>query len=1115
MASFDQKAFQRGRLDRIDKLENGDPDVGKAIATYSEAMVSDRQGNLWLRTVNWVENLLFGLGHHYTRDMISSRITRDSQGNYSEAARSALNKVPQPTNDLLGRYVETNIALLTENRPEPRVTAKGDDRLDKQAAEYSQLVIQYLWEKLNIPEKLREIARLVLYTGTAWLELCYDDTQVRHMTVPQTESQPAVVPGTDGLIQLPVDREVPVMDKRGRPVMGSALQYGDITSTVVSGFEMYFPSTTQGWNSEQMGWVMREFFAPIDAIKDKYTDNRVKGVMTKANGWYPEALNNVKGTNIYNLPIWWWERLCDAVEGPGPSLFVSSKDTWDDHVIVRVFDRRPNPNWPKGRTIVTVNDKVLYDSPKKIGARAFNPRFPDRWHPYVRFRWEAIAGSTYGRSLVSKLLPKLKRVNAIDTTLIMWRRTVPIACWIMPKGCALPGSKCVNSNGKVEVIEGFKKGALVQSYDAVRSVKALMTYQNDEKIVKLTGKGVLPIKFTYGHHTPVLRKEDVNKAKRELTDISKVQDVHIGTIKPGDYVLSSFKRDKVVETLRVDDYLYEQRSRVGIPNFIPIDQNFKRLAGLYLAEGNVMKGHGYYKGIRFTIGAHEKDTLGAEIADLIYKVFSVSSKTKVETNKNEHTRCVIEACNVDLAKLFSVLFGEGAKNKFIHDDIFFATDSLLPLVGGFFDGDGCYHKAQKGKTFRIFDASTISENLAYQLRSILLDEKIWVNFSANGKDRNNTKYVLRLSSHYLEKVQPYCNKIDKIEYKKVCDQGFWVGNVYFTKVKKVEFEDYVGPVYDLSIADKHYYQVNGVIVHNTNPVEGQVLGRPGNHIVYDARMSGGNEPKPVYPPEYPRTAIEERSTQISEMEAISGTEEVLRGERPQGVNSASMLSVLRKQALASRSAILQTWDESIQTLGSAILQEVAEHIKDDPQYAARLKILAREKGSSFAIERFSGADISDNVIVRVDTASMAMVSREARQQRAIEVLQYAQGLVALPPTLQAKIIDDLGWPDGMAVKSADITRAQTLISFMKSNKFEYCVPFPEDDAYVIHEFLVDQLKAENTLDWSKEQFTKLIELINYYQAEIVRIEQSRIAMQQQLQTQAAMANAAPDMINGQ
>jgi hypothetical protein len=234
------------------------------------------------------------------------------------------------------------------------------------------------------------------------------------------------------------------------------------------------------------------------------------------------------------------------------------------------------------------------------------------------------------------------------------------------------------------------------------------------------------------------------------------------------------------------------------------------------------------------------------------------------------------------------------------------------------------------------------------------------------------------------------------------------------------------------------------------------------------------------------------------MEAIAGTEDVLRGQRPTGVNSAAMLDVLRKQALSSRSAILQAWDESLQHVGTSLLQETIKHIKADSRYEERLKILSREKASRFTIKSFTGADLSDNVIVRVDTASMAMVSKEAKQARAIEILQYGPGLVNMPATLQKKLMDELGFPDSMNPKSPDIQRAQILLSFIKNNRFDLAIPFQEDDAYVIHEFLVEDLKTEAFYDYPQPQQMKLLELVDYYKTEIVRIEQAQLRMQFEL-----------------
>lgn len=727
MTQQSAKKFTQGQLNQIDDIEPMGDHLAGAIKSYCQSINNNRQSYKWVQAVQWIENILFGLGRQYIDDLLISRIARDSDGSLS-VNRERANRVPKPVNDFIGRYVETNISLLTENRPQPRITSKSDAWDDKRKAELSQLVIEYLWEELGLPEKHREIARILMYCGLCFLETSFDPAEPRHLAVQQTKNEGQMsIPGPDGKpIDLPIDRKVGVIDERGAPVFEAKVEYGDITCRVVSPFELHFPQV-HWW--EDVDWVIKETYVPVSTLKDRYLVPDLKSILTKKNGWDLSALDNCATENVQSLPLWWWERMTNVVEGPGPSIYVGTPEMWDDYVVVRTIDRKPNPKWPKGRTVIIVGDKVLYDSPKLNGARVYDPRWPHRWHPYTRFRWEAQIGSILGRSLVAKLLPKIKRINAIDTTLIMWRRTVPIATWIMPKG--------------------------------------------------------------------------------------------------------------------------------------------------------------------------------------------------------------------------------------------------------------------------------------------------------------------------------------------------------------------------------------------TSPIEDQHSGRPGAYVEYDPRKTNGQAPTPVHPPAFPEAALIERDTCKQEMEAIAGTEDVLRGQRPTGVNSAAMLDVLRKQALSSRSAILQAWDESLQHVGTSILQEVIKHVKADSRYEERLKILSREKASRFTIRSFSGADLSDNVIVRVDTASMAMVSKEAKQARAIEILQYGPGLVNMPITLQKKLMEELGFPDSMSPKSPDIQRAQILLSFIKSNNFELAIPFPEDDPYVIHEFLVEDMKAEAFMDYPQEQQAKLAELMDYYKTEIVRIEQAQLKMQFEL------ASATNEVQNGQ
>jgi hypothetical protein len=622
-------------------------------------------------------------------------------------------------NDLLGRYIETNIALLTENKPIPRIESTSGRAEDEDAAELSEITMEYMWEALRLPGMHREIARIILHCGVCWMEIIYDESHPRRMTVQDTAtSAVSMVPGAQGgpAIQVPISREVPIHDEQGRPVYTDKVEYGEITATLVSPFEMHLPST-HTWDGEDMGWVMREFYTSLDLLIDKWS-HRPDLKLKKKDGWFVDRLKDAGTTNIYNLPLWWWERLSDIVEGPGPSLYVGTPETWEGYSVVRIFDRKPNPKWPRGRTIITVGDQVIYDSPKKRGARAYDPRWPTRWHPYIRYRWEAMAGSMYGRSLVSKLLPKLKRVNAIDTTMIMWRRTVPMSAWVIPKGA--------------------------------------------------------------------------------------------------------------------------------------------------------------------------------------------------------------------------------------------------------------------------------------------------------------------------------------------------------------------------------------------QPIEDQWLGRPGQIWEYDPRRTAGAAPEPIYPPPYPAAAAEERQQQIAEMEGIAGTEEILRGQRPTGVNSAAMIDILRKQALAARSPILQEWDEALQLEGSIILQEVIKHIRNDTRFAQRLRILARDRVSTLAIQSFSGSDLSDNVQVHIDTASMALSSKEARQAKAIEMIQYAQGLENMDPALRAKILTEMGYEDTMIPQGVDVERGKRIMAWIRQGAFERIVPFPEDDPFILYQMFVDEMKSDAFHNLEEEQQMMLLTLIDLYRQQIEMRQEQQMRQQMEM-----------------
>jgi hypothetical protein len=268
-----------------------------------------------------------------------------------------------------------------------------------------------------------------------------------------------------------------------------------------------------------------------------------------------------------------------------------------------------------------------------------------------------------------------------------------------------------------------------------------------------------------------------------------------------------------------------------------------------------------------------------------------------------------------------------------------------------------------------------------------------------------------------------------------------------------------------------------VIPKGAQPIEDQWLGRPGQIWEYDPRRTAGAAPEPIYPPPYPAAAAEERQQQIAEMEGIAGTE---------------------KQALAARSPILQEWDEALQLEGSIILQEVIKHIRNDTRFAQRLRILARDRVSTLAIQSFSGSDLSDNVQVHIDTASMALSSKEARQAKAIEMIQYAQGLENMDPALRAKILTEMGYEDTMIPQGVDVERGKRIMAWIRQGAFERIVPFPEDDPFILYQMFVDEMKSDAFHNLEEEQQMMLLTLIDLYRQQIEMRQEQQMRQQMEM-----------------
>ena len=127
---------------------------------------------------------------------------------------------------------------------------------------------------------------------------------------------------------------------------------------------------------------------------------------------------------------------------------------------------------------------------------------------------------------------------------------------------------------------------------------------------------------------------------------------------------------------------------------------------------------------------------------------------------------------------------------------------------------------------------------------------------------------------------------------------------------------------------------------------------------------------------------------------------------------------------------------------------------------------------------------------------MALVSKEAREQKVLEMLQYLPNLEAVDPVLAAAIIEELGLKDKLQPNSPDVTRAKRMLALIRQADFERVIPFPEDDPYIFHDLLVAEFKSDAFYNLNQQQQGILLGMIQIYKQAVEQREKQRMKMEQ-------------------
>jgi Fe-S cluster assembly protein SufB len=283
---------------------------------------------------------------------------------------------------------------------------------------------------------------------------------------------------------------------------------------------------------------------------------------------------------------------------------------------------------------------------------------------------------------------------------------------------------------------------------------------------------------------------------------------------------------------------------------VPLTPDFFRLIGYYLAEGSVDdRGD-----LNFSFNIKEGEYV-EDIKNIVYQLFNCVNFYE-STYKDRNGRD-LRVCDARIARLFKE-FGTHCELKHIPEWVMTApAEAQRNLVIGYYRGDGNYYrKLNKYGLKELFRVNTVSEELAYQVRDILLRLGVvaFINKRNRSKEGRRAMYTIGIGGHQMLAFGNIVgNKVvERIGSHKRASRFHVDGNFGYMPVETLT-KRYVTnvPVYNFSVSEDESYVVNGFAVHNCSaPVYTsdslhaavvEVIVKPGARMRYTTIQNWSND----------------------------------------------------------------------------------------------------------------------------------------------------------------------------------------------------------------------------------------------------------------------------------
>lgn len=344
--------------------------------------------------------------------------------------------IPRPTTNYMFDVFQTLKSYLIKTKPRSSVYANTELYQDRIASKIAELCLEANWSRLHEQQNYEYAAACLVVYGTVFKKTYWDTTELVMSKVPRMTQQPQMDPQTGQVIGV---EEVQASDPETGDPLFDEMPLGDVNTDVVEPFRIALDPLAN--DIHKVRWIMEYSVQPLSWIKEVYSRDPMDSP------GYTGKVEDVKEETQLagSLKRFYSMKQSSGVKAglEGAPSMGSTEDHIANSAVVKEYYERPSKQYPNGRMVVVANGVCLYagDSPY-IG-----PELGD-WHPYSECRWEIVPGRFWGKSPLDNASEIQKQINAIDSVIVLARKTTAIPQKLIPMSSGIPHGQWTGRPGQ-------------------------------------------------------------------------------------------------------------------------------------------------------------------------------------------------------------------------------------------------------------------------------------------------------------------------------------------------------------------------------------------------------------------------------------------------------------------------------------------------------------------------------------------------------------------------------------------------------------------------------------------------------------------------------------------